>query len=92
MKALVKDKAAPGLDLLEVAKPEIGPEDVLIEVELSAICGTDLHIYNWDDWAAKTTTWRSASASPERVISPVGFAATAGPAGGICAAIRWAWA
>ena len=50
----MKDKAAPGLDLLEVTKPEIGPEDVLIEVELSAICGTDLHIYNWDDWAAKT--------------------------------------
>ncbi len=53
MKALVKAKNEPGLWLQEVEKPEPGPEDVLIRVSKVAICGTDLHIYNWDDWAQK---------------------------------------
>lgn len=54
MKALVKSKAAPGLWLEDVPKPGIGINDVLIKVLRTGICGTDVHIYNWDAWAAKT--------------------------------------
>ncbi len=54
MKALVKSKAEPGLWLEEVPVPEIGINDVLIEVLRTGICGTDVHIYNWDAWAQKT--------------------------------------
>jgi threonine 3-dehydrogenase len=53
MKALVKAKAEEGLWLQDVDKPEIGPDDVLIRVHNTAICGTDVHIYNWDAWAQK---------------------------------------
>ncbi len=54
MKALVKREATPGLWLEDVPLPEIGINDVLIKVDRTGICGTDLHIYNWDDWAQKT--------------------------------------
>jgi threonine 3-dehydrogenase len=54
MKALVKSKAAPGLWLEDVPKPEPGINDVLIRVLRTAICGTDVHIYKWDAWAQKT--------------------------------------
>jgi threonine 3-dehydrogenase len=54
MKALVKREAAPGLWLEEVPVPRIGINDVLIKVKRTAICGTDMHIYNWDAWARKT--------------------------------------
>ena len=54
MKALVKKYAKPGLWLDDVPKPEIGINDVLIRVKRASICGTDLHIYNWDDWASRT--------------------------------------
>jgi len=54
MKALVKAKAAAGLWLQDVPEPEIGINDVLIKVQRAAICGTDVHIYKWDEWAAKT--------------------------------------
>jgi threonine 3-dehydrogenase len=54
MKALVKEKAGPGLTLMDVAKPEVGHNDVLIRIKKTAICGTDIHIWKWDDWAAKT--------------------------------------
>jgi threonine 3-dehydrogenase len=54
MKALVKKEAAPGLWLEDVPIPAIGINDVLIKVDRTAICGTDLHIYKWDDWAART--------------------------------------
>ena len=54
MKALVKKKAEPGLWLEEVPVPEIGINDVLIKIQKTAICGTDIHIYNWDEWAQKT--------------------------------------
>jgi threonine 3-dehydrogenase len=54
MKALVKKEAAPGLSLEDVDTPRIGINDVLIRVEKTGICGTDLHIYNWDAWAQKT--------------------------------------
>jgi len=54
MKAIVKKKAEPGLWLDEVPVPEIGINDVLIKIMKTAICGTDVHIYNWDAWAQKT--------------------------------------
>ena len=54
MKALVKAKAEPGIWMAEVARPTIGPNDVLIRMKKTAICGTDMHIYNWDAWAQKT--------------------------------------
>ncbi len=54
MKALVKREAAEGLWLEDVPIPEIGINDVFIQVMRTAICGTDLHIYNWDAWARKT--------------------------------------
>lgn len=54
MKALVKKEAAPGLWLEDVPEPVVGINDVLIKIKRTAICGTDLHIYNWDDWAQKT--------------------------------------
>lgn len=54
MKALVKSKAEPGLWLQDVPEPMIGINDVLIKVVRTGICGTDLHIYNWDAWAQKT--------------------------------------
>lgn len=54
MKALVKKKSEPGLWLEEVPTPDIGINDVLIKIKRTAICGTDMHIYNWDSWAQKT--------------------------------------
>ena len=54
MKALVKNKAKPGLWLEDVTTPTIGINDVLIKVHRTGICGTDAHIYKWDDWAART--------------------------------------
>ena len=54
MKALVKKKAKPGLWLDEVPEPGLGINDVLIRVDRTGICGTDLHIYKWDEWAQKT--------------------------------------
>lgn len=54
MKALVKAKSKPGLWLEEVPRPTIGINDVLIRVQKTGICGTDLHIYKWDAWAQKT--------------------------------------
>ncbi|NOZ66641.1 MAG: alcohol dehydrogenase catalytic domain-containing protein, partial [Alphaproteobacteria bacterium] len=54
MKALVKSKAEEGIWLEDIPAPEVGYNDVLIKVNKSAICGTDIHIYNWDAWARKT--------------------------------------
>src|SRR5438093_7449371 len=54
MQALVKAQSKPGLSLQEVPVPQIGINDVLIRVEKTGICGTDLHIYKWDEWARKT--------------------------------------
>jgi len=54
MKALVKKEASEGLWLEDVPIPEYGINDVLIRVLRTAICGTDMHIYNWDEWAQKT--------------------------------------
>src|SRR5277367_3830965 len=54
MKALVKSRAERGLWLEDIAKPTIGINDVLIHVRYAGICGTDVHIYQWDEWAQKT--------------------------------------
>jgi threonine 3-dehydrogenase len=54
MKALVKRESTPGLWLEDVPIPEFGINDVLIKIDRTGICGTDLHIYNWDEWAQKT--------------------------------------
>jgi threonine 3-dehydrogenase len=54
MKALVKSRREPGIWLENIPEPKVGPNDVLIRVRRSAICGTDMHIYNWDQWAQKT--------------------------------------
>jgi threonine 3-dehydrogenase len=54
MKAIVKSKAEPGLWIEDVPEPEMGINDVMIRVKKGGICGTDLHIYNWDEWAQKT--------------------------------------
>ena len=54
MKALVKKEATPGLWLEDVPIPKVGVNDVLIRIHKSSICGTDVHIYNWDPWAQKT--------------------------------------
>ena len=54
MKALVKAKSEPGLWMQDVPVPEIGPNDVLVRVGHTSVCGTDLHIFEWDEWAAST--------------------------------------
>src|SRR5512141_3513401 len=54
MKALAKLERAPGLTLTRVKKPEVGHNDVMIRIRKTAICGTDIHIWKWDDWAQKT--------------------------------------
>ena len=54
MKALVKSKAERGLWLEDIAEPTIGINDALIRVRYTGICGTDVHIYEWDEWAQKT--------------------------------------
>lgn len=54
MKALVKRKAEQGLWLEDVPEPTMGVNDVLIKIDRTGICGTDVHIYEWDDWAKKT--------------------------------------
>ncbi|NLR73882.1 L-threonine 3-dehydrogenase [Leeia aquatica] len=54
MKALAKLSPEPGLTLTRVKKPEVGHNDVLIKIRKTAICGTDIHIWKWDEWAQKT--------------------------------------
>ena len=54
MKALVKSERKQGIWMQEVPVPDIGPNDLRIRIRKTAICGTDVHIYNWDDWAQRT--------------------------------------
>ncbi|MCG8435957.1 MAG: L-threonine 3-dehydrogenase [Gammaproteobacteria bacterium] len=54
MKALVKAKAETGIWMQDMPEPEVGHNDLLIKIRKTAICGTDVHIYNWDEWASKT--------------------------------------
>ena len=54
MKALVKAKAERGIWMEDIPQPAVGHNDVLIKINRTAICGTDIHIYQWDDWAKAT--------------------------------------
>jgi len=54
MRTLAKTKREPGIWMSEAPKPAVGPNDVLIRIRKTAICGTDMHIFNWDEWAQKT--------------------------------------
>jgi threonine 3-dehydrogenase len=54
MKALVKSKAEPGIWMADISEPSYGPNDVLIKMKKTAICGTDMHIWHWDEWAQRT--------------------------------------
>ena len=54
MKALSKQKSEVGIWMIDAAVPEIGPDDVLVKINKTGICGTDVHIYKWDEWAQKT--------------------------------------
>jgi threonine 3-dehydrogenase len=54
MKALSKKEKAPGIWMIDAPVPDIGPNDVLVKIKKTAICGTDIHIYKWDAWAQKT--------------------------------------
>lgn len=61
MKALVKTLPEPGLELIELPEPSLGPNEVLIKVQRTGICGTDVHILKWDGWA-------QAAVAPPRVV------------------------
>jgi threonine 3-dehydrogenase len=54
MKALVKSKAEKGIWMADIPEPTIGPNDVMIRMKKTAICGTDMHIWHWDEWAKRT--------------------------------------
>ena len=83
MKALSKLKAEEGIWMTDVPEPELGHNDLLIKIRKTAICGTDVHIYNWDEWSQLAVTvatvvavvpicaaTRSASALTARAASP----------------------
>jgi len=53
MGAVVKSRPAPGAEWMQVPVPKVGPDEALIQVRAASICGTDLHIYEWDDWASQ---------------------------------------
>jgi threonine 3-dehydrogenase len=52
VKAIAKTRSAPGVEIIDVDEPQVGPGDVKIKLEAASVCGTDLHIYNWDAWSA----------------------------------------
>ena len=54
MKAIIKAAPAPGLTLTDLPEPVCGEDEVLIKIIKTAICGTDVHIYNWDEWSQRT--------------------------------------
>ena len=54
MRAIIKKERNPGVWMADVPKPDIGPNDVLIKLKKTAICGTDVHIYKWDEWSQRT--------------------------------------
>lgn len=57
MYALVKEEAAPGLTLKKIPVPKMEADEVMIRIHKTSICGTDVHIYNWDEWSQKTVNW-----------------------------------
>ena len=63
MRALSKLKPEPGIWLTETDVPTPGPNDLLIRVKKSSICGTDVHIYKWDEWASRTVPPVTAAAA-----------------------------
>ena len=71
MKALSKLKAEPGIWMTDAPKPEVGHNDLLIKIRKTAICGTDVHIYKWDEWASKTIP---TFFSEEIMVRPYNFA------------------
>jgi NADPH:quinone reductase-like Zn-dependent oxidoreductase len=89
MKALVKSKPQPGIWLEDVPVPEIGINDVLIKIHKTSICGTDVHIYDWNEWAQNTikvpVTLSRGTSYPVKDIWFAAAAAIALPAAGICA-------
>ena len=62
MIAVVKQKKGPGAKLIEVKIPELGPEDVLVKIKTTALCGTDLNVYEWSTWA------QNAGVEPPRIM------------------------
>lgn len=62
MKALSKLKAEEGIWMTDVPQPELGHNDIMIKIRKTAICGTDVHIYNWDEWSQKPFRFRWWSA------------------------------
>jgi threonine 3-dehydrogenase len=54
MKVLAKTERKKGIWMIDAPVPEPGPNDLLIKIKITAICGTDVHIYNWNKWSQKT--------------------------------------
>jgi threonine 3-dehydrogenase len=103
VKAPVKSRREPGLWLEEIEPPKIGINDVLIKVLRTGICGTDIHIYKWDEWAQATIPVPmaighefvgrivEAISSAARATWSAAAAATAWREDATCAPTRWGW-
>ena len=65
MRALVKESAGPGIVLREVPVPVCGPSEALIRVHYAGVCGTDLHIWEWDAWASQVSKRSAGTGGPE---------------------------
>lgn len=77
MRGIVKPNASQSLTLVELPNPEPGPNDVIIDVAYTSICGTDLHIYDWDEWAAETVPFGMAIGHEfSGVVTDIGSAVT----------------
>lgn len=63
MKVLVKSRPSSGADLVEVPLPKVKPDEVLVKVSAASICGSDLHIYSWDEWASQRIALPRVSAT-----------------------------
>ena len=72
MRAVVKTSAAPGAELTMVDVPRAGPGEVLVKIKATSICGTDIHIYEWDPWAASRIKPPMIFLQPHIQINQVG--------------------